>query len=307
MERDASNKEITTIKASLRRSIFLCFVAFFTLVSATIAWFAKNDMAHTVNSQISANGGRSDFELATVGKYLGVYDENFELDETTNLVSYGGVDYYLVNGNNSFLLSSDSNFNNLTYGKEIRPGDKGLFDLYVICKSDKRDITLKPSLTKWRDDYIETALCDNYVKSHIMFFLEQNSDGTYEKRISFDELLHLNLTDSIYQDENVEIYKITFYWIWAEEFHNLIYTGRTYNNNLFDSLTSEGYIAMNNELNTKMDDYFIIPDGAPRPVIDVNLTTDDYLFYTECYNLVDEEIGANISYLEFGIELVEGA
>lgn len=314
IKKDTSNRGIKELRTSFGRSVFLCFVAFFTLLAASTAWFAKNSQTQSSISGVTANGDNPNFEIATVGKYeKGVYDsEDFSVVTSEDIVNYGGVDYYIINGDNSIRLTTDNNFNNIHSGQEIRPGDKGKIELYIICKSKLKNVTLLPTLELFVEENHSVVKNNNltfedYTKAHIMTFFTKNDDGTYDKKINYDEEFVVNLEndcDKVYADENVNIYKMVYYWVWPEELHNLIYLNRTYNKNLFNSINSEAYMKINSELNDQelRKKYFVITDENNFPSIDMNMETDDYLYATDSYNKVDEIIGSNISFVKFSLE-----
>lgn len=315
IKKNTSNRGIKELRTSFGRSVFLCFVAFFTLITASTAWFAKNSQAQSSVSGVTANGDNPNFELATVGRYeKGVYDsEAFSVTTSEDVINYGGVDYYIINGDNSIRLTTDNNVNNIYSGQEIRPGDKGKIELYVICKSELKNVSLLPTLELFVEENgsiteNNNLVFENYTKAHIMTFFKKNDDGTYDKKVNYDEEFTVNLEDecdNVYTDENVSIYKMVYYWVWPEELHNLIYLNRTYNKNLFNSINSEAYIKINSELNDQelRKKYFFITDENDFPSINMNMETDDYLYATDLYNQVDEIVGSNISFVKFGLEL----
>lgn len=315
MIKDTSKKGKENLKASLGRSVFLCLVSLFTLITVSTAWFAKNDQTRTQISGISANGTDPNFEFATVGKYeKGVYDDElFSVFTASESVRYGDVDYYIINGDNSIRLTAENNVNNIYNGQEIRPGDKGKIELYVICKGDLRTVGLIPTLelfVEGNGSYIknDNIVYSKYTNAHIMTFFTKNEDGTYGQRLEYDKKFEIDLDsecEKVYSDNQTEIYKMVFYWVWPEELHNLIYLNRTYNKNLFNDLDSEDYIKLNNELNDSVlrNNYFVIEDNETFPAININMNTDDYLYATSQYNQVDEIIGYHISFIKFGFEL----
>ena len=314
MKKNTSNTDIKELVASLRKSIFLVFVSLVTVLAVSIAWFITNSSVHSSSLKIVANEGKAYFEFATVGDYeSGCYDSKYHLDKTTEVIEREGVKYHIINGNCSFRISNESNFNNINIGNEIRPGDKGVLDLYVICKTDKRDLILHPSVLLLNDDYscINNNELSNNVSAHIMYFLEKTDDGTYDKKIDFSRDLEIDLSKmSPVYDGDIVIYKLSFYWVWPEQFHNLVFTGKTYNKNLFGSVDDEAYKQVNQEMNTPETRKYYFKEtessDIPDSKIDVNMTTSDYLLFSNCYNAVDEIIGTNVSYIEFGVELVGG-
>lgn len=312
-ERKGSSKDTKYLYASLRRSLFLCFVSLFAIVTLTVAWFVNNSLVNSNEINISADDN-ADFILATVGdNEQGVYDNSFGLEKSTDYLTYGDKNYYLIKDNKSFRTSLGSNLNNIINGQEIRPGSRGQIELYVICKNENRIIKLKAEQKLFSNDN-ETLQAEHlrYANAHIMLFLLKENDGTYDRQIDYNVGFQVDLNNSlfsvnVYSDSEVKIYKLTFYWVWPESLHNIIYPNRTYNKNLFNNVGSYAYKKINNELNgSRRGDYFIIDSNEGFPeTIDINMTTEDYFKAMKAYNEVDEEIGSKISHIEFSIELVE--
>lgn len=70
------NKETKELYSSLGRSLFLCFVALFAIVTATAAWFVLNTEVNSSSSTVSTNEGMI-YSIATLkSDNQGVYDAN---------------------------------------------------------------------------------------------------------------------------------------------------------------------------------------------------------------------------------------
>lgn len=344
-KRKGLKKETKGLYASLGRSLFLCFVALFAIVTATVSWFASNTRTNSNLSPISAIS-RSDFALATLGNkpqgiYDNIYDNLLSLSSDLDKETIGGVIYYVATGNSSIRLDSNKNINNYYDNQDLRPGNKGNFDIYVICNSEKNEFVLEPSIKAYVEDENNKTLSPmndvntDFLYGHILFFTEIDNKGMYSNAIDMSKQIKVNLETCI-AEQNYEVtdggnrtfkwgelvepnngrrvYKLSVYWIWPEQFGNFIYTGNSYNKNLFSSKNEDySYIINMMENNRTYSRFF---DGAPagtRPSIsDItggNISyqdaTKNYNLYSSWYDKADEWIGENVSYIELGFELLD--
>lgn len=160
------SKETKELYTSLGRSIFLCFVALFAIVTATVAWFVSNDRTIADSSKISAND-LIPFYIATLkdNSKQGVFDNNHEtviaalnrinsknsgknqqfdsieslpaLSIGDNIYSSNGQQYIIGNGESiSMMVNADSNVNNYDEEGTIGPGSKGHFSFFIIPNED---------------------------------------------------------------------------------------------------------------------------------------------------------------------------
>lgn len=313
------------------------------IIRGGLGWFLSNNQVNGATGGISA-AGQGDFTLATVGnKSQGVYDSTFQLTDDLITETIGGKEYYIASGNSSFRVDSDKNFNNYLANADLRPGNRGSFDLYVICRTGKRDLVLSPIFSAWHEtdsaenQYQDALNIENsqiraaaeFLKGHILLFASMDDKGMYSGNIDFTQNINVNLTtliasqhenrefqwgEIVYSNDDTAVYRLPVYWVWPEQFGNFIYTGNSYNKNLFASKESKDYeyfiSAMESDEEYKK--FFYIEGGVTRPPIstitsstDYNTATQNYELYSSWYNAADEEIGTWISYIQLGFEIAQ--
>lgn len=337
--------------------LIIVFIAF-----GGFGWFVSNTQVHGASGGVLAKG-QADFALATVGsKFQGVHDDLFGLSKILTSETIGGKEYYVSSGNSSFRVDSSKNLNNYLANADLRPGNRGTFDLYIICKTDKRELRLKPVFSAWcagkngkhEDAFLagfpsegflteeisseDVKNAAEFLKGHILLFANMDDKGMYSGNIDLTKEIHINLSrkeaiqeavafsgvsrdytfswgECVYSDDTTEVYRLPIYWVWPEEFGNFIYTGNSYNKNLFSDEKSDDY---NKFLSEMMDSegykqFFCIEGDTPtlRPDIntiinptDYQTATQNYELYSGWYDSADEEIGTYISYIELGFEIV---
>ena len=338
----------------LLHHLFIILAALIVFCFACVAWFVNNTRVSGQAIQISA-AGKPEFALATVGtKEQGVYDSMFGLSQASTQETINEITYHIASSNSSFRLKSDKNLNNYLANADLRPGNRGSFDLYVICYTDKRELVLQPILSAWYEhkteskdieykgafsegnDNMRTAA--EFLKGHILLFANMDEKGMYSGNIDFTKEISVNLStkkayqntivdteneaapdlfdwgEVVYSEENTTtaVYRLPVYWVWPEQFGNFIYTGNSYNKNLFTDKNSRDYTyfvsAM--ESNTDYKKFFSVDEEVSRPPIctitfpeNYQIATANYELYSGWYNAADEIIGDNISYIELGFEL----
>ena len=320
--------------------IVIAIVAF--VVRGGFSWFASNRQVKAGTATISP-AGQTDFALATVGsKPQGVYDGEFDLSGALSGETIGGKVYYIAAGNSSFRLDSDKNLNNYLANADLRPGNRGSFDLYVICRSTtNRKLELMPVFSAWKSndptvtdqDFINAK---EFLKGHILLFANMDDKGMYSGSIDYTKKITVTLEDAsgsasqsedeqsirsfswgerVYSDDKTAVYRLPIYWVWPEQFGNFIYTGNAYNKNLFASKgTDYDNFVSKMGSDTDYDQFFDVPAGATRqdialitkPGPDFKKATEIYDQYSGWYNAADEKIGENISYIQLGFELAQG-
>ena len=357
---DEHKKSLKSFWKSFLITGFIMIAAMIALLFGAMAWFVSNSQVRGTSAMISA-AGKQDFALATVGtKEQGVYDSEFGLSSYLTLENIGGTDYYIASGNSSFRVSSDKNLNNYLANADLRPGNRGSFDLYVICRTDNRNLVLNPVFSAWyeyedelkqkefQDAFAENAdvkikAAAEFLKGHILLFANIDEKGMYSgfidltKEITVD-LSNLKATQSVvpegssevksflwgklvYSDNNTAVYRLPIYWVWPEQFGNLIYTGNSYNKNLFASKSSPDYQSIVYAMQNESEKFFCIDieeENSPPKINIASITdpdpnpdgyitaTKNYELYSEWYNAADEQIGTLISYIELGFEIVQG-
>ena len=242
--------------------IVIAIAAF--VVWGGFSWFVSNSQVGSSAMAISP-AGQADFALATRGsKPQGVYDGAFGLNHDLNKETIGNVDYYIASGSSSFRLDSDKNFNNYLANADLRPGNRGHFDLYVICRSEKRELELIPVFSAWSGEPntndIKLASSEpegspirvaaEFLKGHILLFANMDDKGMYSGNIDYTKQIKVALNNAggsasqgesaafswgvlVYSDDKTAVYRLPIYWVWPDQFGNFIYTGNAYNKNLF--------------------------------------------------------------------------
>ena len=321
--------------------IAVAIVAVIVLVG--LGWFVSNSRVTGTGGTISFNG-QSDFALATIGnKSQGTYDSLFGLSDGLTTETIGGTEYYIASGNSSFRVDSDKNFNNYLANADLRPGNRGTFDLYVICRSEQREMILRPLFTAWyetgnnenpyQDAFLSKEHDRNaaaeFLKGHILLFANMDDKGMYSENLDVTKDINIDLNtrtayqianttfrwgESVYKDSDTEVYRLPVYWVWPEQFGNFIYTGNSYNKNLFADKDNRDYKYFVSEMEDGMGykKFFLMNDGEERPKLDTitspadyQQATKNYELYSGWYNAADEIIGNYISYIELGFEIAE--
>lgn len=325
--------------------IIVTIVAF--IARGGLGWFVSNTKVGGTSVSISA-AGQMDFALATVGKKeQGVYDSLFKLSYDLIQEKIGGTDYYIASGNSSFRVDSDKNLNNYLANADLRPGNRGNFDLYVIRHTNKSEMVLRPIFSAWYEpdsgDVYKDAFSDEnpnrktaaeFLKGHILLFAKMDEKGMYSDNIDLTENISISFFDNtasasqvkkgetntfewgkcVASEESTKVYRFPIYWVWPEQFGNFIYTGNSYNKNLFENKQSEDYRYFISQMKDAQGykNFFFIEEGSERPDINSIISgnnyqtaTKNYELYSDWYNAADEEIGMYISYIELGFEIVE--
>lgn len=324
--------------------IMLAIIAIVALIG--FGWFVFNNRVKGLTGTISA-AGQADFALATVGNNSqGVYDGIFHLMDNLTTETIGETDYYVASGNSSFRVDSDKNLNNYLDNADLRPGNRGTFDLYVICRTAKREVVLQPVFSAWngiQESNMEDAFSHSnttistaaeFLKGHILLFAKMDEKGMYSGNIDFTKEIKLNLStgkasqeetsqenvshefswgESVFSDGNIAVYRLPVYWVWPEQFGNFIYTGNSYNKNLFaEKKVDYDYFIREMEDETGYKKFFCIEGEDTRPEIstitsptDYQTATQNYELYSGWYNVADEMIGEYISYIELGFEIAQ--
>lgn len=322
--------------------LIIVFIAF-----GGYGWFVSNTQVHGASGGVFAKG-QADFALATVGsKSQGVHDDQFGLSDDLSQETFGVTTYYVSSGNSSFRVDSSKNLNNYLANADLRPGNRGTFDLYIICRTSKRDLVLNPVFSAWCDDMSSTESSTNqnkknaaeFLKGHILLFANMDDKGMYSGNIDLAKKIHIDLSkkeamqeavafsegsqnyifswgECVDSDATTAVYRLPVYWVWPEEFGNFIYTGNSYNKNLFLSKDSPDYnhFVSVMQSDTSYNHFFNIDAGKEnkRPNIsaitskdtDYKKATEYYELYSGWYDSADEEIGTYISYIELGFEIV---
>lgn len=326
-------------KHQLIHSAVVTVAALFVFCFACVAWFVNNTRVNGQSTQISA-AGTSEFALATVGtKSQGAYDSLFGLSAALQTETIGDVEYYIASSNSSCRVSSGKNFNNYLDNADLRPGNRGNFDLYIICYTANRNVTLQPIFSLPDDNKevpkgADQSAAAEFLKGHILLFAGMDDKGMYTGNIDLTEPIQpiqVTLNDEekkgsasqkgserfpwgelVYSDSQTAVYRLPIFWVWPDQFGNFIYTGNAYNKNLFAVKGTDynRFIAKMSS-DTGYKQFFDIPDGAQRrdialitdPDTDFKTATEIYDQYSSWYNSADEKIGECISFIRLGFEI----
>lgn len=326
------------ITCALTSVILIAIVAF--IARGGFGWFVSNNRVGGGTAAISA-AGQADFALATVGKQeQGMFDGIFHLTpNNTSKETFHGVDYYIASGNSSFRLDSDKNFNNYLANADLRPGNRGHFDLYVICRTEKRELELQPVFSALRSDDPNITEADflkakEFLRGHILLFANMDDKGMYSGNIDYTKEITVDLSkleatqdgrtfswgEQDVLDGSTVVYRLPIYWVWPEQFGNFIYKGNAYNKNLFADTDDpeketdyKRFITLMESDATYNRFFFIEGEAGTRPKLetitsptDYQDATKNYELYSGWYNAADDQIGECISYIQLGFEIAQG-
>ena len=317
--------------------LIIVFIAF-----GGFGWFVSNTQVHGASGGVFAKG-QTDFELATVGsKSQGVYDSLLGLSGIITSETIGDTTYYVSSGNSSFYVSSSKNLNNYLENADLRPGNRGSFDIYLIRRNTKaNNLRLEPVLTPYLEDKnpivpplegetpTEVQTVAEFLKGHFLLFTNMDDKGMYSGNIDFSQPLEMNFSkaskisvkqgertwtwgERVHADTDTEVYRFPVYWVWPDQFGNFIYTGNAYNKNLFanDRVADYSFFVNMMQDSNGYKNFFSVAEGVDRPKFsdilqptDYHKATQYYDLYTGWYNLADERIGEKIRYIELGFEI----
>lgn len=332
------SEEVITLYKSLTRTVILMMVTAFTLVFVAVAWFVANSSTNSGLSQVSASS-KNDFALATVGtRDQGIYDKLLSLFSNSDTETINGITYYIATGNSSLRLDSDKNLNNFYTNQDLRPGNKGSFDIYVICRSNEREFVLKPCLKAYLDETennlvpLEDVKTD-FLYGHILFFTGIDNKGMYSGDIDMSKNIKVDLSnceatqsslvaeggirtfswgEQVASENGITVFKLPVYWVWPEQFGNYIYTGNAYNKNLFSTTESVDYKYFVNMMESTSTNSRYFDGVSEQPQIakitnnaNYQEATKYYNLYSSWYDKADEWIGENVNYIELGFELAD--
>lgn len=345
LPRVSLQKQIKKLKQKLISVLLFCAILLSILAIAVrfgIAWFVNNTVVNAQPATISAKY-QEDYLLATRGSDSnGVYDKDFGVSISDRTEIIDGIPYTIASTNSSLFVNSQKHLNNLFDNADLRPGNRGTFDLYLICRNaELRNPVLYPVFSAWYEDqqtlqkndaFSETSAPDyrtaaEYLKGHILLFASMDAQGLYSGYIDYTQPISLDLTNRIatqpdhsfawghpdYEDPSgLIVYRLPVYWVWPEQFSNFIYPKTLYDRNLFTEASSDRTLLITAmEDNVRYKQFFHLDDpNATRPDIDGILNSRDpnegtriYNLYSDWYDLADDQIGEYIAYIQFGFEI----
>lgn len=326
------------------RSLFMALSALVVMVGFCIAWFVSNHRVNATGMNIEAANAQ-DFQLASKGKRQEAEQKYLKNEDSQNILNNGTA--YLKNSDGKMIDASDDTDNTATYyvgftnlawrlddDVTLMPGASGSMTFYIIPR--KENLT-SANLTFTLKAYIDNAATglavvsedeqlQNLVMGHILFFRNQEADGSYAGWIAPDENGSYLMANSEYSFtvtpenkttfEKDKPYPVTLYWVWPNYIRNYIYTNQ--NGSLFTNPDSSDYQDLlkflnkenfqNNEAEQKYSKIFYVkPDSGAASAkdstsgngnqINSNITDAVLNECNEAYNNADQYIGKNARYL----------
>lgn len=287
-----SNKNIF-----LRTGLFVA-AAIIIMVLIVLAWFVANNRTDAISSTISAIDNRYVIVPGKDSDNIGFWERGNK-----------GLEFNL---SDSMKVNADSNFRNTTETGRLSPGASGklVFTVKPIAKDlNGVIIEIEENVQFRKDDKGNVVLGSddqdkhrNLMKGHILFFLEKNgryysnwigpdSSGKYSFTISKDQFIPQDGT------ETTKSVTCTVYWVWPQEFHNMVYTGGgTYYRNIFETQESAGYSQLITDMNYNLNKY--IMNTRAGITVSQDMSGENYSYCTQQYNLADENIGANVDFIQ---------
>lgn len=296
----------TNKRIFVKSGLYVVIIAII-LIIISIAWFVMNNRVDAVTSTVSALGSR----------YAIVTGDGEDQPGWWERVSswINGDKPFEFDLSDSMNVKEDSNFKNMNSTSTLSPGSSGklVFTVDPIAKDlNTIEVTLDLNIELRNSSDGDKTKLEQITKGHILFFEQKTSDGKhYEKWIkpsSEDGKYRFVIPKDLFQDSNGETTKSvekTVYWVWPQQFHNLVYTGDgVYYKNLFKNSEAEGYSDIIKDINTCKGKYFwTIPgnNNITKPE-DYDILTDMtdamYQTCTDEYNNADQNIGNRIKYVQ---------
>lgn len=289
------SKETRELYSSLGRSLFLCFVALFAIVTATAAWFVANSHVNSGTSPIS-----SEFEpvkLAVLQNYERQNAEliNLKLPDGKPFEDAGGNLYYYTD-TETIALRLDKN------GYNMSPGSRGKIEFYVISNGAS-EVTLELELGAYGENEnnevikIDNDILSLLMRGHVLFF-NNYRDGVYSDWLlnndgsgNWSNSISINLSG---KEAGVPT-KVDIYWIWPIRYENLANDFAETKKFVDIQSNDESMIAISND-NAYKYNLIYLSDKSIGDSIDNR---------SEAYDLADEYIGSNAQYLYLKIQTGE--
>ena len=339
-KRKGLKKETKELYSSLGRSFFLCFVALFAIVTATVAWFASNTNVQGSNTSVSASG-ENRFYLATKKEgSQGLYDDNSNNNlynalkyfkrignETVNgfpTISIGrstikgndGIDY-IVGDDVSLMVNSTSNVNNTVQNDYIGPGSRGEITFYIIPVVEGNNtvdinLTLTPYGLVKQDNIINAQQINddtlkNLLYGHIYLFRGKDNSGYYtnqiEPAVGSDGVFQFSLSYTSDEWVRKTPVAITLYWVWPYRFENLIFPGQP--GSLFPT-NNDDQTNLIKWINLNKDK--IVNNVQDENFADIKmyeLSNANFTKWSNGYNSADQYIGDRVAYFVWAISTHE--
>lgn len=300
-KRKGLSKETKELYTSLGRSLFLCFVVFFTIMVATAAWFVNNSM---VNSNgVSISHQQEKIVLATKGYRQQGEMDILNLSDGTligeNIETENEKYFCVENGEIALRLSEE----NVT----ISPGMSGEITFYIIPeKNGSQTVSLYLGMSGYKmvkDDNnsltgekINDVVLNSLLCGRILLFKDAIHSEWIRGKISVSEGLSYKINAT---NENAQAgvpWPITIYWIWPLRYENMIEDFNS-NSDISNYISSQS-INLTNIPNTdySYSQIFLTKDfDAGKNELPENKRSN-------AYNYADEYIGKNTDYLYVTIQ-----
>ena len=334
-------KETKDLYASLGRSLFLCFVALFAIVTATVAWFASNTNVQSSNTPVSANDDTR-FYLATKARdQQGIYDDsqaNSNLQEalryfkrikdqetvgglpqfqigTTIITGSDNIEYIVGDADNiSLRVNSKSNVNNTAQNDYVGPGSKGEITFFIIPNvAGENTLNITVSLAAYglsepNNGEVTAQLVNNDQLSkilcgHMLLFREKDEQGKYASQIK----------PTLGEDGSIQ-FRFTKEDNWAvnQPIEITLYWIWPYR---FENLIYPGQpnsvFKTSGEAQNKFlswanhhQDYIVYP-SAELADAGAEMSNSDFAKWSSGYNRGDQLIGDNVAYFVLTIQAEE--
>lgn len=288
------NKAQKLLLEELFRSIILVCVAIFTILAASVAWYASN--ANVNSSGVSISHQYDKLILATKGvreqKEIDLMNLQKGLPKTLGEDTY----YYTNGGEIALRMLADVN-------TSVSPGESGEITFYVIPEKDgAQSVNLYLVLAGYREgnivggSKIEDIVLNTLLSGHILLF-QTNQDNKLSDWIpgKFNENgVVYSIQASNPDAKKDEPWPITVYWEWPLRYENMV---NDYNGQLNGLISSADYEVIG-DTGYKYNQVFLTKE--------TDISGNDEK-KSDAYNQADEYIGktADDLYVSIQTDLVE--
>lgn len=296
----------------------LFVLAALVIFFVSLAWFAANNQVGATTSTISARGLRYQLSGAQGGA-AGAYDRDSSLQlDTSDSIAVA--------------LNPSSNFNNASGAAgQIYPGARGTFSFTLTpAAADLHDVTITfteeivARTGQTADDAVATI--KPLLKGHILFFLSNaaadgaattDGSGYYSLPVmaNANGTVALTIPSAMFRDadsgssQTTKPVTITLYWVWPEQFSDLVLTGKTYSSQHLFAADGTSHQAFLDYLNTHRGLFYSTEtsaEAASLPAAAEGMTSSDLQTCSNAYNAADELIGGGVSYVQVRLSTEEG-
>lgn len=296
-KRKGLREETKELYASLGRSLFLCFVALFAIVTATVAWFVNNSIVNS--SGISISYKQDKVVLATKGYRQNAEDRLLSLSEGDK--TENNEYYYTYDKEIALRMSEGENV-------AVSPGKSGCITFYIIPESDGvQTVSLYLGVSGYKEvavdnsfigEKINNVVVNSLLCGRILFFRNADYTGWMRGSTSISGGISYRIEATNTDAKAGEPWPINIYWIWPLKYENL-------KNDFGGNSDIVNYVVEQSTNLTKIanNDYFYSEIFLTK---DYN-TAENVLMEdkrSDAYNYADEYIGKNVDYLCVTIQTV---